>query len=160
MNADLAHHLFEYRDGVLYWKNPSNPKKTPCGSVAGTISPRGYVHIQYKRKLYKAHRVIFLMFNGYVADIIDHIDGNTSNNRPENLRAATHLGNARNAKKRKDNKSGHKNVFWNKSANKWAVSLSVNNKLRHFGYFEDLELAAFVASEARDKYHGEFARTA
>jgi hypothetical protein len=100
------------------------------------------------------------MFNGYVADIIDHIDGNTSNNRPENLRAATHLGNARNAKKRKDNKSGHKNVFWNKSANKWAVSLSVNNKLRHFGYFEDLELAAFVASEARDKYHGEFARTA
>ena len=160
MNAELSHHLFEYRDGVLYWKNPTNPAKTPRGSIAGYVGKRGYTHIQYARKIYKAHRLIFLMFRGYMANIIDHIDGNTSNNRPENLRAATHLGNAQNAKKRKDNTSGVKNVCWHKRLNKWGVALSVNNKIRHFGYFEDLELAALVASEARDKYHGEFARVA
>ena len=160
MNADLANHLFSYENGVLYWKNPSNPVKTPRGSVAGHVSKRGYVHIQYDRKIYKAHRLIFLMFNGYLPDIIDHIDGNILNNRPENLRAATFLGNAQNAKKRKDNSSGIKNVCWHKRLNKWGVSLSVEGKICHFGYFDDLELAALVASEARDKYHGEFARLA
>jgi hypothetical protein len=158
MNAELAHHLFSYADGVLYWKNPSNPKKTPEGSIAGTVSARGYIHVQYKRKIYKAHRLIFLMFNGYMSDIIDHIDGNILNNRPENLREATHLGNAQNAKRRKDNSSGVKNVCWHKRLNKWGVSLSIRGKIHHFGYFEDLELAALMASEARDKYHGHFAR--
>ena len=160
MNTDLAHYLFEYRAGALYWKNPSNPKKTPVGSVAGTIHPRGYVHIQYKRKIYKAHRLIFLMFNGYTPDVIDHIDGNTANNMPENLRAADYAGNAQNARRRKDNSSGVKNVCWHKRFNKWGVSLSIKGKIRHLGYFKDLELAALVAFEARDKYHGEFARTA
>jgi len=160
MNAELAHYLFRYEDGVLYWRNPSNPAKTPCGAIAGYVSKRGYIHIQYERKIHKAHRLIFLMFNGYMPDIIDHIDGNINNNRPENLRAATHLENAQNAKKRKDNSSGVKNVCWHKRLSKWGVSLSVSGKIRHFGYFNDLELAALVASEARDKYHGEFARTA
>jgi hypothetical protein len=158
MNAELAHFLFNYVNGVLYWKNPSNPKRTPIGSVAGSIGVRGYVHIQYNRKIYKAHRIIFLMFNGYMSDIIDHIDGNISNNRHENLRAATYAGNAQNARKRADNSSGVKNVCWHRRLNKWGVSLSVNGKIRHFGYFEDLEIAALMASEARDKYHGTFAR--
>jgi len=160
MDQKTALELFEYRDGKLYWRQPSNPKKTPVGSLAGTIHAKGYIHIQYKRKIYKAHRLIYLMFYGYLPNIVDHIDGNTANNHPDNLRSATLSGNAQNAKIRRDNISGFKNVCWHKRLNKWGVSLAVSGKLRHFGYFDDLELAAFVASEVRDKYHGEFARMA
>jgi hypothetical protein len=100
------------------------------------------------------------MFYGYLPAIVDHIDGDTANNHPNNLRAATLSGNAQNAKIRRDNISGAKNVCWHKRLSKWGVSLAVSGKLRHFGYFDDFELAAFVASEVRDKYHGEFARVA
>jgi hypothetical protein len=37
------------------------------------------------------------------------------------------------------------------------VSVSKNRKIRHFGYYNDLELAELVALEARDKLHGKFA---
>jgi hypothetical protein len=160
MTPELAHHLFTYVDGVLYWKNPLNPRITPAGTVAGTLGKLGYVHIQYNYKIYKAHRVIFAMFHGYTPDYVDHIDGNKANNAIGNLREATLAGNARNAKRRKDNASGVKNVCWHKRIHKWGVSLCVDRKLKHFGYFDDLELAGLVALEAREKYHGAFARHA
>jgi hypothetical protein len=34
----------------------------------------------------------------------------------------------------------------------------VNKKRKYIGSFEDVELADLVAQEARDKYHGRFAR--
>ena len=37
------------------------------------------------------------------------------------------------------------------------VGLAVNNKFKHIGYFNNIELAELVAIEARDKYHGAFA---
>jgi hypothetical protein len=56
------------------------------------------------------------------------------------------------------NKSGIKNVCWNKKEKKWVVKLQVNKNRIHFGMFEDIELAELVATEARDKYHKTFAR--
>lgn len=158
MTRDEALKVFEYRDGRLYWREPTNPKRTPVGSVAGTIGKLGYIHIQYQRRIYKAHRLVYLMFNGHMPKMLDHIDGDRLNNRIENLRLATPLQNAQNARKRTDNTSGVKNVSYHKRIKKWSVSLSVNRKIRHFGYFDDLELAELVALSAREKYHGAFAR--
>ena len=104
------------------------------------------------------HRLIFLFHYGYLPKIIDHIDGNPLNNDIKNLRESTHIENCQNAKKRTTNTSGCKNVSWHKPANKWAVRLSINQKKVFFGLFEDIELADLVAHEARDLYHGKFAR--
>jgi hypothetical protein len=37
------------------------------------------------------------------------------------------------------------------------VRIAYKQKDHIFGYFDDLELAALVAEEARDKFHGKFA---
>jgi hypothetical protein len=58
----------------------------------------------------------------------------------------------------KNNTSGCKGVYWNKRNRKWQVSVGVSKKQKHIGYFDDLELAELVALEARDKYHGNFAK--
>jgi hypothetical protein len=58
----------------------------------------------------------------------------------------------------KNNKSGYKNVQWNKNSKKWHVRLIVNGKDKNFGYFDDVELAGLVAEEARNITHKEFAR--
>jgi hypothetical protein len=157
MNAELANFLFDYKDGKLTWKNPSNPKRTPIGSIAGTVSKRGYIHIQYMKKIYKAHRLVYLMFRNDTPTLIDHINGVLTDNRIENLRSASYVENQRNSSKRIDNSSGIKNVSWHKRIAKWSVQLSVEKRIKHFGYFDDFELADLVATEARNKYHKEFA---
>lgn len=156
MTQDEALSLFSYRDGSLYWRKAPGFHRSLDGTLAGTISKRGYVHIQYKRKLYKAHQIVWLMFHGRIPALIDHINGLLTDNRLGNLRIATTVQNQQNARIRTDNSSGVKNVCWHKQ-HKWAVELSVNKKIKRLGYFEDLELADLVAIEARNKYHGDFA---
>lgn len=147
---EQLHQLFEYKDGELYWKKRNQNK-------AGSLRNDGRKHITINYKIYKLHRIIFLWHHGYLPKEIDHIDGNPLNNRIENLREATRYQNLMNKKKTKQNTSGCKNVSWNKSAKKWLVSMQVNGKRKYLGIYDDLELADLVATEARDKFHGNFA---
>ena len=140
--------IFEYRDGVLYRKSGQ------FAGRAGTIHHTGYEQVKIGKKTYRTHRVIFAMHHGYMPEMIDHIDGNKLNNRIENLREATNQQNQYNTRVNKRNKSGEKNVVWDRS--RWKVYMRVNKRMTHIGAFEDLELAQLVAVEARNKFHGEF----
>lgn len=148
--------LFEYREGKLYWR-VDRSRSVRAGDLAGCRTTR-YVQIRLDNRTYYEHQIVFLMHHGYIPEEIDHIDINRHNNNIENLRAATRVQNSLNMPRRSNNKSGHKNVCWHKAAQKWQVSIKANGERMHFGLFEDLELAALMASEARDKYHGIFAR--
>ena len=68
------------------------------------------------------------------------------------------LQNAYNTKIRTNNTSGVKGVSWHKKDKKWRVRVCVDGVNNFIGNFDDLELAELVAIEARDKYHGKFAR--
>jgi hypothetical protein len=150
--------LFDYHpDGFLIWKIKSSFKTYP-GYVAGSPNASGYSQVSYKSKKYKTHRLIWIWHGYKLDDEIDHIDGNKLNNKIENLRAVKKNQNQWNSKIRIDNKSGVKGVLWHKRDCKWSVSLRVNKKARHFGYYKDLEFAQLVAEEARSLYHGEYAR--
>ena len=59
------------------------------------------------------------MFNDYIPNIVDHIDGNSSNNCIENLRDANKAQNGWNSKLNKNNSSGIRGVSWNKQTKKW-----------------------------------------
>jgi hypothetical protein len=97
------------------------------------------------------------MFTGEVPETVDHINGNRSDNRIENLRACSQADNNKNVRTSKVNKSGVKNVSWYAPYQKWRVALRVKGKQKCIGYYGDKELAALVAHEARNKYRGEFA---
>jgi HNH endonuclease len=150
------HQRFEYRDGELFYKISPLPK-IRVGSKAGSLNTDGYIKISINSKKYCAHRIIFAMQHGYMPEFIDHINGNRSDNRIENLRSCTKQENSRNTLARTGNKAGIKNVSWKESLNKWQVDITANGKKRYIGVFEDLELAELVAMEARNKYHGNFA---
>ena len=100
------------------------------------------------------------MFNVYMPKEVDHIDGNSLNNKIENLREANRSENVCNIGIKKTNTSGYKGVHWDKARNKWMVTVQKNKKIVFNKRFEDLELAVLVAEEARNKYHKEFARFA
>lgn len=150
LNQAAIQKVLEDRDGILYWRK--NNKR------AGTIHHTGYIQISLNRKLHNAHRLIFVMHHGWAPEVIDHIDGNRSNNKINNLRPATWSQNLQNMKLRPTNKSGCKNVSWCSNKKKWVVQLNINGQRKNLGRFDDLEFADLVATEARNKYHGAFAR--
>jgi len=142
--------------GIFTWK-VNKSQRTKIGDFAGWLSD-GYIRIEINKKQYYAHRLAWLYINGETPkNLIDHIDGNKSNNKIYNLREATYQKNSENYKTPKTNKSGVKNVSWYKKLNKWVVSISIKNIKKTVGYFDDLELAELVAIEVRNKYRQEFA---
>ena len=155
MTQNEALALFDYREGFLYWRaKPS--RGVNAGDKVGTICSSGHQRLMYRRKIYRVHAIIWLMHYGQIPKEIDHKDTNKLNNCVENLRLACNK-NQQNVGVRVDNTSGAKNVYWHKPTNRWSVIVSAD-KIRHnFGYFKDFELADLVATEARNKYHGEFA---
>ena len=91
---------------------------------------------------------------------IDHINRDIRDNRKANLRVVTIIQNATNrTKKNSNNKSGYRNVSWNKSSKTWMVQLQIdgkNVKLKDFPY-DKLDEAGEYAEKMRQKYYGEYA---
>jgi hypothetical protein len=90
----------------LLWRHKSKSRKD--GLIAGTKDSRGYWKISIKDKVYLAHRIIWLMFNGSVdpEKVINHIDNNPSNNKIENLEECTQSENCRRKKNHVSNNVG------------------------------------------------------
>lgn len=160
LTQEKALRLFEYSDGKLYVKQKTNPKsnKRKIGEEVGHMTFSEYLRTKVDYEQIFVHKIIFLMHHGYMPQIVDHIDGNTLNNKIENLRAANLSQNQHNRDICKKNTSGFKNVSWCKRTKKWQVIITCEYKKRAFGRYEDIELADLVAQEARDKYHKEFVR--
>ena len=136
--------LLSYDDesGILTWiKSTSNRVKV--GSIAGCIRPDGYCVISIDSVKYQLHRVVWLYVYGEMPTLfIDHMDGNTSNNRIINLRQATQTQNLHNMRKNKLNTSGFKGVHFHKGSNKWRAVASVGNHPKHIGVFKTPEEAS------------------
>jgi hypothetical protein len=84
---------FQYKeDGSLVKK--CNCKWRPVGSVR----PDGYKTVTVMGKPFKAHRLIYAMHFGDIAEgmEIDHINGDRSDNRIENLRLVDRKANMKN----------------------------------------------------------------
>ncbi|WP_227171077.1 HNH endonuclease [Enterobacter hormaechei] len=155
LSQDLVERLFTYdpASGLLKWKKGKNE-----GMVAGYGDSGEYRRVRILGYIFMVHRVIWLLVYGSDSDLlIDHINGNKSDNRIENLRLANHSQNGRNSNIQKRNTSGYKGVTKYKIA--WVVRVNVNGENVYFGSYQDVELAGLVSEEARVKYHGEFAKT-
>ena len=157
ISLDKINEFLEYNDGRLYWIKLNSPI-VKVGHAVGGLNSEGYRRFQFFGNTLLEHRVVFLMFNKYLPKTIDHIDGVRDNNKIQNLRECTINENCYNSKLNARNSSGVKGVYLHKASNKWMVRASVKGKRMYFGSYDDLELAELVAIEARNKYHGDFAK--
>ncbi len=96
-----------------------------------------------------------LPLNG--ADVIDHINRNSVDNRRSNLRRASHALNGHNKSKREDASSKYLGVFV--TNNKFHVSIAKDYEINHFGTYEDELVAAYVHDEAARELYGDVARS-
>lgn len=158
MNIDRLRELFDLdtETGVLTWKVNKGPAK--AGTVAGFDNGRGYLTVSVDRTLTRVHRIIFAMVHGYVPETVDHINGVPGDNRPSNLRAATHSENSYNRRISVKNTSGIKGVTWDSRKGKWRARCEANGQHYYLGRHDDLGSAAAAVRAFREQVHGEYAR--
>lgn len=134
--------------GVLTWKTIGVGR--PKSGKAGYINKRGYCIVGLDHKMYRVHRVAWLLTHGeWPTSTIDHINGDFSDNRLANLRAVSQKENNQNRPLQKNNSSGVMGVYFNKQVGKWHAALSK----KHLGFFTDLS-EAIVARQQAEKMAG------
>lgn len=84
-------------------------------------------------KIVWMHRLINDTPEGYETD---HINRNRLDNRKINLRTVTRSENILNSKTRRDNKSGHKGVYWIKDKRRWLAYISKDKKFIKIATFK------------------------
>lgn len=158
ITAELARELLVYdpNTGSLHWRiaRPGAPK----GALVGTRTSEGYTQIEINYRLYRAHRVIWLMMTGmWPKHHVDHINGVRADNRWKNLREATPLQNSRNRVTSKKTGSGRVGVSFIKSDAKWHAYIGIDNRTINLGRFTEIEDAVAARVEAERVHFGEFA---
>lgn len=119
----------------------------------------GYVRIKVLGKVVYAHRMVFLMSNGFLPEYVDHIDGNPKNNDPMNLRAATPSDNNCNRKIGSNNTSGFKGVSFHKESGRWISQVSKNGVVIRKSC-SSLDDAMLHSQNARRQLHKSFVKHA
>lgn len=140
---------------------PNGGIRCKAGDVVGHKTIKGYINVKFKRNVYLAHRLIWIMNYGDL-DInleIDHINQNRSDNRLSNLRLVPCFINLRNKSKYKNNTSGFTGVrFLGKKerGDCWMASITIRDngirKLIHLGSFYSLEEAIEARKKAEEIY--------
>lgn len=121
-------------------------------------SNKGYVQAVINRTSVRMHRLVLGLKKG--EGIVDHINGDKSDNRRSNLRVCTAAENSYNRNKKITNKSGYKGVLWRKNttSKNWCAVIYHKGKSYHLGYFITPLEAAIVYDREASKRFGEFAR--
>ena len=157
----LLNKLFIYQDGDLIRKTrPMN--SVNIGDVVGYIRKDNYIGTNINGKEYLNHRLIFLMYHGYLPIFLDHIDGNPSNNRIDNLRPVTSTQNTMNRNKQdchagKPTSSKYKGVTWYKRNKKWGVHIQIDGIPKYLGLFTSEYAAGQKYNSAAILHFGNFA---
>jgi hypothetical protein len=129
---------YEPETGLLFWIKAT--RKTAVGDRAFTyLDPKGYFWGGVCGAKYPAHRVIWKMMTGLDPFHIDHIDGNSKNNRFENLRSVNPTANHRNRRMSSNNTSGVNGVV--ARGDKWRAFIGLNDKIVVLGHFDTVEEA-------------------
>lgn len=157
--------LFAYdaADGRLVWRKKISPfSSVPVGAVAGTLmTDSGYRCVRIDRTGFYEHRLIwFWHYGAWPTPEIDHINGQRSDNRIENLRVATRYQNARNTKHHRSNKTGARGVIFIRATGLYRASIGVDGRVIQIGHFKTLDAASSAYREAQALHHGEFQRGA
>ena len=149
---ELAHKRFMYDPSTGILTRKIKTSYNVPDSEVGCIEPSGYRRLSFNGKMVRAHRVIWLMEKGSWPSYIDHIDGDTMNNRINNLRNVSCCQNMQNAKFYKNNTSGCTGVYRRKNCNSWISYIRVDNEQVYLGSFQNFHDAVCARKSAELKY--------
>lgn len=122
------------------------------------VDKGGYLTSSYYyagiRRIVRFHRIVM---HAAPDEYVDHKNRKRYDNRKNNLRCCSYAENNRNRGLRSTNRSGIIGVSFDKRRNKWAASITFNNKKIFIGRFESKEDAILARLQKEIELFGEFA---
>jgi hypothetical protein len=148
---------YDAQTGEFHWLKRMSAR-IRAGDLAGTLTEDGYRRIWIEGRQYRAHRLAWLYMTGeWCPLLIDHRDGNPSNNRWSNLRKATLSQSNANRRVPRNNRCGLKGV--SRKGSGWRAAIHKNKRKHYLGIFPTPQAAHAAYVTAARKLFGEFART-
>jgi hypothetical protein len=134
-NIDVLRRHFSYNasTGLIVWAIPTS-NRCKAGDEAGGSIHRGYRSVCFGYNSFLAHRLAWaLHYGSWPAGIIDHINGDTSDNRIENLRSTTHRINSSNQRR---HRNGGSCGVYQTSWGRWEARYKAHGKRVYVGCFD------------------------
>lgn len=168
ITADRLRELLSYEPetGEFTWLR--NRGAAVAGTAAGVHNGLGYRVIRIDGRLYLAHRLCVAVRPRLLARERARPHQLRSLRQQDcqpapvifvNLRQSSQRQNVRNSRRRIDNSTGHKGVWWRKDRGKFVSTLKTGDQTLWLGSFSDKEQAAAAYASAARRHFGEFART-
>lgn len=147
--------------GIATWIDATKHHRNLNGRNAGSARNGGrnkkYWHIKIDGVAYKRSHLVFLAAYGRWPELhIDHIDGDSLNDKLSNLREATQTQNAWNHKTRSKKSSLPMGVRTVASSGRYQARIACNKKMIHLGAFDTPEQASAVYQQKRKELFGEY----
>ena len=156
LTAERLRALIQYRPGSGEFEWLVTRRGVTAGGMAGCINGQGYRVIEIDGRTYRGGRLAFLWMTGQWPDgVVDHIDGDRSNDVWWNLRAVTRGENTRNRRTARSN-TGLLGVVQQprKRSPRWTAQITINGVSRHLGTHSSMIAASqayWRARAARDR---------
>jgi HNH endonuclease len=148
---------YDDQTGEFRWLKRTGPR-VRAGQIAGFLNRDRYRLIAIDGRGYPAHRLAWLYMTGkWRSLVIDHRDGDPSNNRWANLRRATRSQNSANRRVPRHNPWGLKGVSHRRG--KWYANICKRGRKQFLGTFSTPQAAHAAYAKAARNLFGEFART-
>ena len=130
---DVLRDRFEYNLETGFFTYRRNVNKVKAGTVCSYTNGEGYVLIKIMGKRYSAHRLALLYVTGsFPDDLVDHINGDRSDNRYSNLQV---VDKSTNVKKRETEVRGVVKVGKKNGNQIYKAQTYVKKKRIILGYF-------------------------
>lgn len=151
--SDIFDYLeFNMAEAAFFWRRAT--ANVLAGSKAGSTYNTGYRNISFRGRKYQEHRLVWLAVHGeWPPELIDHVNANPSDNRPENLRLASQ---GKNNANRKNFGKWKKGVC--RSKKRFAAAIYVDKQVIRLGTYTTEDEAHAAYCKAAIQYYGEFAR--
>lgn len=141
---------YDQETGVMRWTDTGEEAGHSDKSLGGRVTIR--MGGRKGKKLYRYRLAWFIMTGAWPEGEIDHIDGDPTNDRWDNLRDVSHRDNLQNRRRAaRNNKVGVLGVCPNGSG--FSAQINVGGVKHHLGTFRTPELAHAAHVEAKRRLH-------
>jgi hypothetical protein len=153
---------FDIEGGRIFWKTPPYNHPRLLGKEAGSARPthnkKRYWVIKINKKAWKRGHLIFFMASGrWPKPCIDHIDGNSLNDKISNLRKATIMQNAWNHRSRRKQSLLPMGVRKTPDSGRYEARIAYKKVQIHLGTYATPRGARIAYLAKRKELYGEFA---
>lgn len=145
--------------GRVYWRAVAKQHARLNGQEAGGIRDSGkpYWVIKVNKRAYRRAQIVLAVASGqWPVACVDHINGDSLDDRGSNLRHASVAQNAMNHKRRSKRERTPMGVRATASG-KFAARISCSGRQHHLGVFGSAEAAELAYQSARKEFFGDYA---